>query len=261
MREEFEDILRFWFDRGVDGIRIDSAALCVKDPALPDFDQDAAVPHPYVDRDGIHEIYRALAADRRPYAAPRALIGEVWLADTERFAQYLRPDEMHTAFNFDFLGCAVGRRRRCATASTRTLAAHAPVGAPATWVLSNHDVTRHVTRYGRADTAFELALRQRPARQRPPTWRSAPAGPGRRRCSPWPCPARSTSTRARSWVCREVEDIPDDAAPGPDVRPHRRRRPGPGRLPGAAALVARRPLGFSPTGRARWLPQPATGPR
>ena len=32
VRREFEDILRFWFDRGVDGIRIDSAALLVKDP-------------------------------------------------------------------------------------------------------------------------------------------------------------------------------------------------------------------------------------
>ena len=86
---------------------------------------------------------------RSPMATPATaiLIGEIWLPDPERFARYLRPDEMHTAFNFDFLACPwdAGRLRACIDA---TLAAHAPVGAPATWVLSNHDVTRHVTRYG-----------------------------------------------------------------------------------------------------------------
>lgn len=83
------------------------------------------------------------------------LIGEVWLPDTERFARYLRPDELHTAFNFDFLACPwdAGRLRASVDA---TLAAHAPVGAPATWVLANHDVTRTVTRYGRADTGFDF---------------------------------------------------------------------------------------------------------
>jgi alpha-glucosidase len=81
------------------------------------------------------------------------LVGEIWLADPERFARYLRPDELHTAFNFDLMGRpwdAAALRDSIRT----TLAAHAPVDAPATWVLSNHDVTRPVTRYGRADTSF-----------------------------------------------------------------------------------------------------------
>jgi alpha-glucosidase len=92
------------------------------------------------------------------YAGDRILIGEIWLPDPERFARYLRPDEMHTAFNFDFLACPwePGRLRASIDA---TLAAHAPVGATATWVLSNHDVTRHVTRYGRKDTKFEFAAK------------------------------------------------------------------------------------------------------
>ena len=70
---------------------------------------------------------------------------------------YLRPDELHTAFNFDFLGCpwdAAAMRK----VIDDGIALHAPVGAPATWVLSNHDVIRHVTRYGRADTSFNARL-------------------------------------------------------------------------------------------------------
>jgi alpha-glucosidase len=85
-------------------------------------------------------------------------VGEVWLPDAERFARYLRPDELHTAFNFSFLACPWDAGRLRATIDT-TLAAHAPVGAPATWVLCNHDVTRTVTRYGRADTAFDFTAK------------------------------------------------------------------------------------------------------
>jgi alpha-glucosidase len=165
VRAEFEDVLRFWLDRGADGVRIDSAALLTKDRALADFDPDdpptADSPgqHPYSDRDDVHEIYRSWRAIADSYPDPRALIGEVWLPDPRRFAAYLRPDELHTAFNFAFLGCAwqAGALR---AVIDETLAVHAPVGAPATWVLSNHDVPRHVTRYGRADTSFNLEYRQ-----------------------------------------------------------------------------------------------------
>ena len=146
VRAEFEDVLRFWLDRGVDGIRIDSAAVLIKDFGL-------AHPECYTDRDGIHEIYRGWRHVADAYPGDRALIGELWLPDHERFAAYLRPDELHTAFNFQFLSSAwdAAALRSCVDA---TLAAHAPVDANATWVLSNHDVTRHVTRYGRDDTTF-----------------------------------------------------------------------------------------------------------
>ncbi|WP_372472326.1 glycoside hydrolase family 13 protein [Jidongwangia harbinensis] len=153
VRAEFEDILRFWLDRGVDGVRIDSAALLCKDPTLPPVTEGR--PHPFHDLDEVHEVYRAWRRISDTYPGDRALIGEVWLPDAERFAHYLRPDELHAAFNFDFLGCAweAGKMRACID---RTLDAHAAVGAPPTWVLSNHDVTRHVTRYGRADTTFSF---------------------------------------------------------------------------------------------------------
>jgi alpha-glucosidase len=151
---EHEDVLRFWFDRGVAGVRIDSAALLVKDPELAEEPVDSPPGgHPFMDRDELHDVYRRWRALADSYAEPRVLVGEVWLPDAERLARYLRPDELHTAFNFDFLACP-WEPNAMRTSITSALASHAPVDAPATWVLSNHDVTRPVTRYGRADTGF-----------------------------------------------------------------------------------------------------------
>jgi alpha-glucosidase len=157
VRREHEDILRFWFDRGVAGVRIDSAALLVKDPGLPEV--GASAEHPYEHRDEVHDVYRAWRRLADAYDEPRALIGEVWSADPELLSSYLRPDEMHTAFNLDFLACPWEPARLRASIDD-TLRTHAAVGAPATWVLSNHDVTRPVTRYGRADTSFAFASKR-----------------------------------------------------------------------------------------------------
>ncbi len=160
VRAEHEAILRFWFDRGAAGVRIDSAALLVKDAAMPEVPSDPAPGgHPIHDRDEIHDIYRSWRVVADGYPGTRVLVGEVWIEDVERFARYLRPDELHTAFNFDFMA------RPWDATSLResidaTLAAHAPVGAPATWVLSNHDVTRPVTRYGREDSSFAFARKR-----------------------------------------------------------------------------------------------------
>ncbi|MGW9158849.1 glycoside hydrolase family 13 protein [Microbacterium sp. NPDC055665] len=155
VRREHEDVLRFWFDRGVAGVRIDSAALPVKDPALPDLPAGTAPTsgHPHIDRDELHDIYREWRAVADEYDGERVLVGEVWIDDAERFARYLRPGEMHTAFNFGFM-TQPWSAQAMRDSITRTLSEHAPVGAPATWVLSNHDVTRPVTRYGQADSSF-----------------------------------------------------------------------------------------------------------
>jgi alpha-glucosidase len=159
VRDEHENVLRFWFDRGVAGVRIDSAALLFKDSELPDFDpDDAPTPHPFTDRDELHDLYRSWRTLASSYEGDRVLIGEIWLDDVDRLARYLRPDEMHSAFNFDFLACP-WEPDRLRSSIDATLAHHAPVGAPATWVLSNHDVTRHVTRYGRTDTGFDFATK------------------------------------------------------------------------------------------------------
>ena len=160
VRREHEDILRFWFDRGVAGVRIDSAALLVKDPELPEIPASPGHgEHPNTDRDELHDIYRRWRAIADEYDGTRILVGEIWLPDIERFTKYLRPDEMHTAFNFDFMTRPWDARSLRISIDT-TLSAHAPVGAPSTWVLSNHDVTRPVTRYGRDDSSFAFTQKR-----------------------------------------------------------------------------------------------------
>jgi alpha-glucosidase len=153
---EHEEILRFWFDRGVAGIRIDSAALVAKDASLPEVTSDHGPgAHPYVDRDELQEIYRGWRRIADSYDDHRALIGEIWLPDAERLARYLRPDVLHSAFNFTFMA-APWESTALRESIDTTLTMHAQVGAAATWVLSNHDVTRPITRYGRKDTSFSF---------------------------------------------------------------------------------------------------------
>lgn len=157
---EHEDVLRFWFDRGVAGIRIDSAALLAKDARLPEVaDEHDPGDHPYVDREDLQGIYRSWRRIAESYGPDRVLIGEIWLPDAERFARYLRPGVLHSAFNFDFMSSPWDVKALDGSIR-QTLEVHDRVGAPATWVLSNHDVTRPVTRYGREDTAFAFETKR-----------------------------------------------------------------------------------------------------
>lgn len=163
VRSEFEDVLRFWLDRGVDGFRIDVAHGMVKAPGLPDWDGevtmvDGASPAddgstgagnqgPMFDQEGVHDIYRAWHRVLAGYDGDRALVAEAWVEPLTRLARYVRPDEMHQAFNFSFLTTPwdAAALRSVVTAS---LVASDGVGAPTTWVLSNHDVVRHASRLG-----------------------------------------------------------------------------------------------------------------
>lgn len=154
VREEFRNILRFWFDRGVDGFRIDVAHGLVKEAGLPDADNTAikaaeaigrAPEAPFWDQDGVHVIYREWREVADSYDPPRVFCGETWVAEPERLALYQRPDELHTSFNFGYL--TAGWDADAVKASVdSTVEQHAKVDAPPTWVLSNHDVTRHRTR-------------------------------------------------------------------------------------------------------------------
>jgi alpha-glucosidase len=167
VRAEFEDVLRFWLDRGVDGFRIDVADMLVKDNRLPDMASWPDPVHPPDrDQEGVHDIYRDWRRILDGYPGDRVFVGEIWTGDPERFALYTRPDELHTAFTFSFLQCRWDAKDMRAVID-RTLTGNA------TWVLSNHDVTRHVTRYGRKDTGYgqrtfgapvDLALGTRRAR-------------------------------------------------------------------------------------------------
>ncbi|ALE74735.1 alpha-glucosidase [Pseudonocardia sp. EC080610-09] len=156
VRADFEETLRFWFDRGVDGFRIDVANSMVKEPGLPDLVagvndvQDGG--HPYLDREGVHEVYRSWRAIADSYDPPKVFVAEAWVPDPVRLARYLRPDELQTAFGFNFLTAAWladDLRRNIDDA----IAENTAVGAPATWVLSNHDVCRHPSRLARKPEA------------------------------------------------------------------------------------------------------------
>ncbi|MDO8120241.1 glycoside hydrolase family 13 protein [Isoptericola sp. b490] len=156
VRAEFEAVLRFWLDRGVDGFRIDVAHGMVKAPGLPDLPEasdDTDPRHhqgPMWDQDGVHEIYRSWRAVLDSYDGDRAMVAEAWVTPLSRLARYVRPDEVHQSFNFAFL-TSRWDAAELRTVVTESLTAMDTVGATTTWVLSNHDVVRHATRLGMAD--------------------------------------------------------------------------------------------------------------
>lgn len=166
--EEFRAILRFWLDRGADGFRVDVAHGMIKAEGLPDWDEQVHMVEgtdaqgaedepdgpsktmdtgPYFDQDGVHEIYRDWHKVLQEYPGDRMLVVEAWVGPAERLARYVRPDEAQQAFNFDFLVAGWHRDRMRDTIEI-SLRANAAVGAPSTWVLSNHDTVRHASRYG-----------------------------------------------------------------------------------------------------------------
>jgi len=156
VREEFDAIIRFWLDRGVDGLRIDVSHGMIKDLDFPDLaaqdlgsfsllEGEEPVTHPFWDRDGVHEINRRWRAILDEYD-DRMMVAEAWV-HAKRLPLYLRPDEYHQAFNFDLLetpwSASAFRSVIC-----DSLEAAEAIGSTTTWVLSNHDVMRHATRYG-----------------------------------------------------------------------------------------------------------------
>ncbi|WP_069811724.1 glycoside hydrolase family 13 protein [Streptomyces sp. TP-A0874] len=152
VHDEFRTVLRFWLDKGVDGFRIDVAHGLVKAEGLPDIGHGTQLrllgsrPLPFFDQDGVHEIYRAWRKVLDEYPGERIGVAEAWTPSAERTARYLRHDELHQAFNFHYL-TTPWEADALRAAIDESLEAMRPVGAPTTWVLSNHDVVRHATRY------------------------------------------------------------------------------------------------------------------
>lgn len=152
---EFDDIFGFWLDRGVDGFRVDVAHGCAKDMRFPDVGTQQGqlmegakyLDHPFWDRDEVHDIIRGWRRIIDQYAGEQMMVAEAWVPNSERLALYLRPDEYHQSFNFGFLEAEwdANVMRDIIESSHRDAAA---VGSAPTWVLSNHDVMRHRTRYG-----------------------------------------------------------------------------------------------------------------
>jgi alpha-glucosidase len=240
VRDEFVNILRFWLDRGVDGIRIDVAHALVKAQGLPDVGD--ANPSPMWDLDGVHLIYQQWRAILESYRPERIAVAEAWVSSPERSARYVRPGYLHQAFNFNFLTTAwdaLAYRQ----VIDESLAAMSAVRAPTTWVLSNHDVIRHRTRLApgadpqqslrraRAATLLMLAL-----------------------------PGSAYLYQGEELGLPEVLDLPPEARQDPVfLRSHGADRGRDGCRVPLPWSGSQAPFGFGPSGSTRaWLPQPAS---
>lgn len=149
VKAEFEQILRFWLEKGAAGFRVDVANGLVKDPEYPDIGTEDGRPRkgepaPYSDLDLLHEIVRGWRKVVDEYDA--ILVAEAWVDSWDRLANYLRPDEYHQAFAFDFME-APWDAREMKGIIDGALTGASGVGSVPTWVLSNHDIVRQVTRY------------------------------------------------------------------------------------------------------------------
>jgi alpha-glucosidase len=151
--DEFEAVMRFWLDRGAAGFRMDVAHALAKDTAYPDVrlqdhgDGRSWYPgHPFWDRDEIHPIVERWRRTLDGYDDDRMMVAEAWVL-ADRLPRYLRPGEYHQAFDFDLLKAPWDATSFTAIIHAAVTAA-AAVGSTSTWVLSNHDVVRHATRYG-----------------------------------------------------------------------------------------------------------------
>jgi alpha-glucosidase len=157
VEQAMHDTLCFWLDKGVDGFRADVVHLIGKDPALPDLDPPDLdlVAHHDVPR--THELLRRIRAVLDAYPGDRMMVGEVNLVDSARVATYLgQGDELNLAFDFTPLRLpwdAAAWRARLAAVAEQYGGQH----AWATWVLSNHDVSRHRTRLGGSEERARAA--------------------------------------------------------------------------------------------------------
>ena len=156
VQSAFEDILRFWLDRGVDGFRVDQPHAMAKAAGLPD--------HPDIERAGagfiegeasppmwfqeeVHPIFRKWRQILDSYEGDRAMCGEAYVLPLSFMAKWVRHDEFNQTFNFRFLNSNWDSKTLFDNIN-ESFEAFDGVGAPSTWVLNNHDVLRHASRFG-----------------------------------------------------------------------------------------------------------------
>jgi len=161
VRRAMHDVVRFWLDRGVDGFRVDVVHGLGKDPRLPDLPPElAAIPVSGLnDDESTHGILRELRRLVDGYPGDRVLVGEVWLLLARTHARYFgRGDELHLLFELPAAVLAAWEagawRERIVDVASRL----DPIDAWPTWVLSNHDVPRHRTRFGSESAARAAAV-------------------------------------------------------------------------------------------------------
>lgn len=252
--EHFEQVLRLWFDRGVDGFRIDVAHMLFKHPDLTDWPDLGEYNAHQQNRPEVHEIYRRWRTLADAYGRELTLVGEIWVPTVEDLAAFLRPDELPQAFYFDLL--MTGWDAPAFRASIeRGLDQIAATGATVTWTLANHDVHRAVSRYGLVEPE-PMAV---PSLTRPRGAVDTALGDRRARAALLlllGLPGSVYLYQGEELGLPEVQDLPDEVRQDPTwfrsgFREHGRDGC---RIP--LPWHADRPgFGFSDTGRA-WLPQP-----
>jgi alpha-glucosidase len=267
VRADFERTLRFWFDRGVDGLRVDAAHGLVKDSGLADAGSLAwplppgagdDVQHPHWDQPGLHDIYRSWREIADTYVPQRVFAGEVCVGRADRLVRYVRPDELHSVFNFEFLQ-SPWRPDVLRSTIDETIESHRSVGAAPVWVLENHDVPRVVSRYSREQPRQRTIIALEDLLRLP-----ADSERGRLRARAGlllmlALPGGAYLFQGQELGLPEVEDLPEDALQDPLVRQSgglRRGRDG-CRVP-LPWSGDQSPFGFSPprSSAPPWLPQP-----
>lgn len=156
VHEEFIRILRFWLDHGVSGFRVDVAHALVKSESMSNWEGRSngrsmegypGVDAPMFGQPEVHEIFREWRKVINEYGHDKILCAEANVDPVERITDWVRSDEMHQAFNFAYL-YAKWDPQELKEVITESFEAFDKVGAPTTWVLSNHDKMRHATRFG-----------------------------------------------------------------------------------------------------------------
>lgn len=156
VHEEFERVIRFWLDRGVDGFRVDVAHALFKKGGLPDWygraDGNSCEGYPGSEapmfgQPELHGLYREWRKILDEYGTDKVLCAEANVDPLSRMVEFVRPGEMNQTFNFAFMhaGWDLRRLKEVIDESLKTFEG---VGAMPTWVLSNHDVVRTATRLG-----------------------------------------------------------------------------------------------------------------
>jgi alpha-glucosidase len=222
----FEQVLRYWFELGVDGFRIDVAHGLLKAAGLPDFDPEVDAASPMVNQPEVHDVYRAWRSIAESYRPDRdvVFVAEAWAPTARDYAAFVRPDELHQAFYFDLLmqpwdaGCFRTSVQRGLDALAETAGSDpASVGVFA-WTLNNHDVFRAVTRYGIVERAPPRSLSRQASAVRPLGTVDVELGTARARAAALfllGLPGSVYLYQGEELGLPEVLDLPDDRRQDP----------------------------------------------
>jgi len=164
LRAAMLEAMRFWFDRGVDGFRVDAIMVMGKEPGLPDATEAPAGTLPedtwQFNRHTIHHpsLFPVIAQWRKVFDDYQREHSRVLVSVSEAYTprkpknllRYIGPTTFHQSFTFDLLLEPWSAEHMSRAIESNYAALH-DAGVSFTWTMNNHDVQRVVTRFGRAD--------------------------------------------------------------------------------------------------------------